>query len=392
MSLSSYNNAIKWLQLHLVKDVGPKTFANLLEAFGDIDGVLSASIYKLAMIKGISQKKAEFIYYSMRDDSKARYEYDLACKLGIEILTIADDDYPPLLKQIDDPPHVLYVKGDIVRSDNLSVAIVGSRTCSQYGYEQASRLSHLLAAAGVTVISGLARGIDTVAHRGAIAGGGRTIAVQGRGLGGVFPPENEDLAEIISANGAVVSELPVSFEPIGSNFPARNRIIAGMSLATIIVEARKRGGALITARLAQEYNREVMAVPGRVDNPCSEGPNTLIREGATLVTGIDDIMEALGSIGSTLKDYARDMAGHAQSKLDMPLFSSDDLNLTDDERLILDKIESEPIHIDAVIYHSGRKPGLVNSVLTSLQLKGLIRQMPGGFFVRKPGKIADVVR
>lgn len=392
MSEQSYINVIKWLQLHLVKDVGPKTFSALLEAFGDIDGVLSASVYKLSQIKGISQKKAEFIYNSMRDDSRARREYDLAMRLGIQILTLDDEQYPTLLKQIDDPPHVLFVKGDISRSDNLSVAIVGSRTCSQYGFEQASRISHLLASAGVTVVSGLARGIDTVAHRGAIAGGGRTIAVQGRGLGGVFPPENADLAEIIAANGAVVSELPINFEPIGSNFPARNRIIAGLSLATVIVEARKRGGALITARLAQEYHREVMAIPGRVDNPCSEGPHALIRDGATLVTGIDDIMECLGNIGSTIKDYAAEKSRLAQDMLDMPLFNAEELNLSDDERLVFDALDSESVHIDTIIYKSSRKPGVVNAVLTSLQLKGLIRQMPGGFFMRKVNSIADAVQ
>ncbi len=391
MSDTSYNKAIKWLQLHLVKDVGPKTFGTLLVAFGGIDGVLSASVYKLSQIKGISQKKAEFIYNSMRDDSKAKYEYDMAMKLGIKVLTLDDPDYPMLLKDIDDPPHVLYVKGDVTRADNLSVAIVGSRTCSQYGHEQASRFAHLLASAGVTVVSGLARGIDTVAHRGAIAGGGRTFAVQGRGLAGVFPPENADLAEIISANGAVLSELPVNFEPIGSNFPARNRIIAGLSLATIIIEARKRGGALITARLAQEYRREVMAVPGRVDNPCSEGPHALIRDGATLVAGIDDVMEALGSIGDTMKSYAGEKSAKAQQALDMPLFSADDLNLSADERLVFDQIETEPVHIDTIIYKSGRKPGAVNATLTSLQLKGLIRQMPGSFFMRKVNCIADAV-
>lgn len=378
-----YENTIKWLQLNLVPDVGPITFAKLIEAFGDIDGVFAASSYKMAQIKGISQKKAEQIQDSLRDDSAAKKEFDLASRLGIDILTFDDPSYPLLLKKIDDPPQVLYVKGDIVRNDNLAVAIVGSRTCSQYGCEQAARFSHLLASAGVTVVSGLARGIDTVAHRGAIAGGGRTIAVQGRGLGGVFPPENTDLADIIAANGAVVSELPVNYEPIGANFPARNRIIAGLSLATVIVEARKRGGALITARMAQEYNREVLAVPGRVDNPCSEGPHSLIREGATLVTGIDDIMEAIGSVGATIKEYAGNKAVQAVARLEPTLFDDFQLNLSDDEQSVYDKLSSDPIHIDYIIYHTGRAPGRVNAALTGLQLKGLIKQTPGSFFTRK---------
>ena len=250
-------------------------------------------------------------------------------------------------------------------------------------------LAILLAASGVTVISGLARGIDTVAHRGAISGGGRTIAVQGRGLAGVFPPENEDLADIIAANGAVVSELPMTFEPIGANFPARNRIIAGMSLATIIVEARKRGGALITARLAQEYDRHVLAVPGRVDNPCSEGPHVLIRDGATLVTGIDDIMEALGTIGETLKDYASTQAVSAQGKADMPLMDFADMNMSDDELNVLNCLGNEPKHIDSIIIETSRRAGEVSSVLTGLQLKGLIKQSAGGFFSKRAFKGSD---
>lgn len=385
----TYNTTIKWLQLHLVQDVGPRTFTRLLEAFESIDGIFSASIYRLASVKGISQKKAEFIFNSLRNDSVAKKEYELAERLGIKIITIEDPGYPILLKKIDDPPQVIYIKGDIIRSDNLAVAIVGSRTCSQYGCEQASRLAHLLAAAGVTVVSGLARGIDTVAHRGAIAGGGRTFAVQGRGLGGVFPPENSDLADIIAANGAVISELPITMEPIGANFPARNRIIAGLSLATIIVEARRRGGALITARLAQEYNREVLAVPGRIDNPCSEGPHALIREGATLVTGIDDIMEAIGAVGATLKDYAGEKASQAVARLEPNLFDNFNFNLSDDEQLILEKLSSEPQHVDYVIYHTGRTPGRVNAALTSLQLKGLIKQLPGSFFALKSNTAAS---
>ena len=373
-------NTIKWLNLHLVKDVGPKSFANLLEAFGDIDGVYRASSFQLASIRGISQKKAEYIYNSLRDCDSAQKEIDLAKKLSIDIVTLDGQSYPKLLSLIDDPPHVLYLKGNIVRADNLSVAIVGSRTCSQYGFEQASRIAHLLAASGFTIVSGLARGIDTAAHRGAIAAGGRTIAVQGRGLGGVFPPENEDLAETISKNGALVSELPVNFEPIGANFPARNRIIAGMSLATIVIEARKRSGALITARLAMEYNRDVMAVPGRIDNPCSEGPNSLIRDGATLITGIDDIMETLGAIGNTIKSHVEIQSSKAQTAVEKTLFDDVELNLSDDETVIYKQLSKDPVHIDSVIVHTGRTVGKVNSALTALQLKGLVKQMPGNFF------------
>ena len=376
-------NTIKWLNLHLVKDVGPKTFARLLDAFGSIDGIYAANIYKLAAIKGISQKKAEYIYNSIRDFSTAESELELAANHNIDVIALNDGKYPKPLSQIDDPPHVLYVKGEIKREDNLAIAIVGSRTCSQYGFEQASRFAHLLASSGFTIVSGLARGIDTAAHRGAISAGGRTIAVQGRGLGGVFPPENEELAGIITQNGALVSELPVNFEPIGANFPARNRIIAGLSLATLVIEARKRGGALITARLAMEYNRDVMAVPGRIDNPCSEGPNSLIRDGATLITGIEDIMEVLGTIGQTIKTHVAGESAKAQKSVEESLFDISELNLSDDENSIFGHLSKEPIHIDNVIVHSGRSVGKVNSALTGLQLKGLIKQLPGNFFCVK---------
>ena len=374
---------LKWLNLHLIKDVGPKTFARLLDSFGSIEGIYQSNIYKLASIKGISQKKAEYIYSNLKDFAKAEKELADAKRLGVDIMSLDADDYPKLLKQIDDPPHILYKKGSLVRQDNLAIAIVGSRTCSQYGFEQASRFAHLLASSGFTIISGLARGIDTAAHRGAIAAGGRTIAVQGRGLAGVFPPENAELANNIVDNGALISELPVNFEPIGANFPARNRIIAGMSLATIVIEAKKRGGALITARLAMEYNRDVMAVPGRIDNPCSEGPNSLIRDGATLITGIDDIMEVLGTVGDIIKPHAAKESAKAETQIEKSLFDVAELNLNGDESDIYNHLSKEPVHIDSVVIDSGRSVGKVNAALTALQLKGLVKQHPGNYFTVK---------
>ncbi len=372
----------KWLRLHLTDQVGPITFAKLLNHFNnDIDQALAAGIDQLTSI-GIKPKNAQRIVAS-RDKIDIDAQLDMAEKLGIKILTLQSDDYPLLLRKIYDPPPVLYVKGQLTSADNLAVAMVGSRSCGQYGHEQASRLSHLLAAAGFTIVSGLARGIDSAAHRGALAAQGRTIAVQGCGLSQTYPPENADLAERIIYNGAVISELPLGFEPLPGTFPSRNRIISGLSLASIIVEARPNSGALITARLAMEQNREVMAVPGRVDAPGSFGPHKLIKDGAVLVRGIDDILEALGQIGQTLTDHAADAAEKAQQTVEPTLFDIDQLHLTKTESAIFEHFNHQPIHTEHLISASRLTPAQIYATLTSLQLKGLVKQLPGGYYQKR---------
>ncbi|MHC4636194.1 MAG: DNA-processing protein DprA [Planctomycetota bacterium] len=213
----------KWLKLRAVEGVGPMIFARLLKKFASVDRAMGASVSELAKVEGVGPKKAEKII-RLRDKFNAQEELELAEKLGVWIIHFADERYPPVLKRIYDPPSVLYIKGTLTRDDNLSIAIVGSRRCSLYGKEQASKFGHLLARAGFTICSGMARGIDTEAHRGALSAGGRTIAVQGCGLANVFPPENAKLFEMISENGACVSELPLKYEPLAANFPGRNRI------------------------------------------------------------------------------------------------------------------------------------------------------------------------
>jgi DNA processing protein len=368
-----------WLRLHLTDQVGAITFARLLKHFGGVEEALEASAGYLASVPGIGVKTARRITES-RDLIDVEEELDLADELGVRIITLDCPDYPPLLKQIHDPPAVLYVKGDLTREDELAVAVVGSRSCSHYGHEQASRLSHLLAAAGFTIVSGLARGIDSAAHRGAIAADGRTIAVQGRGLAGVFPPENTDLAQLIAENGALVSELPLRYEPLSGTFPARNRIISGLSLATIVVEARKRSGALITAQSAMEQNREVMAVPGRVDAPGSVGPHKLIKDGAVLVENIQDILEALGQVGKILKSHAAEAATKAQRAVEPALFNLEQIRLTETESAVFDCLDLDPSNTEHIISQSQVAPSGVYASLTSLQLKGLVKQLPGGFY------------
>ncbi len=372
----------KWLKLIRAEGVGPVAFGRLLKRFGAVDAALGASVAGLAKVEGIGFKTAEKIA-STRDKFDICAELELAEKLGVWIVHFDDQRYPALLKQIYDPPPVLYVKGTLTREDNLTIAIVGSRRCSLYGQEQASRLAHLLAASGFTIVSGLARGIDTAAHQGALAAEGRTIAVQGCGLANVFPPENEKLFGLVTSSGACISELPLRYEPLSENFPPRNRIIAGLSLGTIVIEAGLRSGALITARTALESNREVMAVPGKIDSPVSKGPHRLIKQGATLVESVEDVMEALGYIGDQLKDHATDAAREATERAEAPLFETVPLSLRGAEKQVHESLGTEPQHCDEVITETGLPPGAVSAALVSLRLKGLIKQLPGNLFARR---------
>jgi DNA processing protein len=371
----------KWLKLIRADGVGPTTFAKLIEHFRSADRALGASVSELAKIDGIGFKTAEQIAAS-RGKFDADAELELAEKLGVWIIHLADERYPSVLKQIYDPPPVLYVKGSLARQDNLAISIVGSRRCSLYGQEQASRLAHFLSSAGFTICSGMARGIDTAAHQGALSASGRTIAVQGCGLARIFPPENKRLFELIAESGACISELPLQYEPLSENFPPRNRIIAGLSLGTIIIEAGLRSGALITARAALESDREVMAVPGKIDSPLSKGCHQLIKQGAKLVESIEDVMEALGYIGEQLQSHATAAAAKASEKVETPLFDPGQLKLSGDERAIYDSLSKEPLHVDQIIAETNLAPGSINAGLISLRLKGLIKQLPGNLFLK----------
>jgi DNA processing protein len=362
-------------------------FARLLKQFGSVDAALAASAGALTKVEGIGEKTAEEICRT-RDKFDAEKEIAFAEKLGVCIINIEDQRYPVLLKKIYDPPSVLYVKGTLAKSDGLAIAIVGSRRCSHYGCEQASRFAHLLAAAGFTIVSGMARGIDSAAHSGALSANGRTIAVQGCGLARIFPPENKQLFEKISQNGACISELALEYEPLSENFPTRNRIIAGLSLAVIIVEAMPRSGALITARAALENSREVLAVPGRIDSPLSKGPHSLIKQGAKLVESVEDVIETLEYLQKDFARHVSESAKEAIQKAEMPLFDIKELNLTEIEKKIFDCSDSEPVHIEQIISQTGLAAGKVNAAIVSLRLKGVVKQLPGNYFCRKasPGE------
>ena len=372
----------KWLGLIRADNVGATTFAKLIKHFGSADRALGASVSELAKVNGIGYKKAEQIA-ATRGKFDVAKELELAAKLGVWVINLDDKRYPPALRQIYDPPPVIYVKGSLCREDNLAISIVGSRRCSLYGQEQASRLGHFLSSAGFTICSGMARGIDTAAHQGALSAGGRTIAVQGCGLKNIYPPENKKLFELITESGACISELPLQFEPLSENFPPRNRIVAGLSLGTIVIEAGLRSGALISARMAMENNREVMAVPGKIDSPVSRGTHRLIKEGAKLIESVEDVMEALGYIGEQLQEHTSAAAQKAAEKIDTPLFEIKELKLSGHEKIIFEYLNKEPLHIEQIIADTDLAAGSVNASLVSLRLKGLIKQLPGSLFVKR---------
>jgi DNA processing protein len=347
-----------------------------------VDKALGASVSELTKIEGVGSRIAHSIA-GTRDKFNVADELELAERFGVWIINLDDQRYPPVLRRIYDPPPVLYIKGTLTRRDNLAVAIVGSRRCSLYGQEQSSRFAHLLSSAGFTIVSGMARGIDTAAHQGALSAAGRTIAVQGSGLANVFPPENKKLFELITESGACISELPLQYEPLAENFPPRNRIIAGLALGTVVVEAGFNSGALITAGAALDNGREVMAVPGKIDSPLSRGAHQLLKQGARLIESVDDVTEALGYIAQRLKTHVSAAANKAAERADRPLFDVRQLKLSPDEKATYDCLDKEPKHIEQIIAVADLPPGSINSALVSLRLKGLIKQLPGSFFARK---------
>ncbi|MCK6456306.1 MAG: DNA-processing protein DprA [Phycisphaerae bacterium] len=353
--------------------VGPIRFSRILLRCRSIEAALAASATELARIDGIGPETAAKIVAS-RNQFDVEGEVQRARAAGVRIVACLDPDYPPGLKTIADPPPVLYVRGRIEPADAVSLAIVGARHCTRYGLEQAQRFAALAAQAGMTVVSGMARGIDSAAHQGALHAGGRTLAVLGCGLEYLYPPDAGPLAERIAANGALLSELPMSTPPDEKNFPRRNRIIAGLALGALIVEAAARSGALITARLANEYNREVFAVPGRLDSPHADGCNALIQRGeAKLVTSFGDILSELGEVGRTLMPVAPD--GKAHESAPRPV-----VPLDPEQTAILAAFEQEPMSIDHLAEATGFAPARVAALVTMLQLKGVVRGAGPNFY------------
>jgi DNA processing protein len=380
------------LRWALTDGIGPLTFSRLLIQLGDPEKALGASAQILQTVRGIGREKAAEIARG-RDSAAVELEIAAAVEHDVRIICRADEEYPEGLKRIPDAPIVLYVKGELRPTDAVAIAVVGSRRCTIYGSEQARRLGELLAGAGFTVVSGLARGIDAFAHHGAVDSGGRSIAVMGQGLTAVYPPENRALAEKLLERGAWLSELPMKAAVRAENFPGRNRIIAGLALGTVVVEAAQRSGALITARLASEYNREVFAVPGRVQDPMSQGTNALIRDGAAkLVMCLEDILDELGEVGRAMRSgvavapgavAAGAPAGRSSEGTRPSGGCAAPLGLSAAEQRVYDAIGYDELLQDAVIRAAELPPGEVLAALTSLELKGLIRRLPGNLVVRR---------
>lgn len=368
-----------YLRLQLTGDVGPIRARKLIDHFGSLESVFEASVAQLMRVQGIGEHIAQSIFRSRGDDSVG-HEIERAAACGVRIVCVLDDDYPSALRHIHDPPLCLYVRGRVEPGDAVAMAMVGTRRCSHYGREQAVRFAELLGRAGFTVVSGLARGIDAHAHRGALQAGGRTIAVLGNGLASVYPTEHESLAEEIAKTGAVISEFPIDTAPEASHFPQRNRIIAGLSLGVIVVEAGPRSGALITARCATDYNREVFAVPGPIDRPdLTGGVNGLIRDSAAkLITCLDDVLDELKDVGrimrcgdeSTAQERSND-GSDGEERLH---------GLSADEQAVFSAVAGGADRVDRISSVSRINVSRVTSVLTSLQLKGLATRLPGDRF------------
>ncbi len=367
------------LRLASVRGLGPVLTGRLQAAFGSPIDICRAGVSQLKQVEGIAGKRAADIRREL-DAVDLDAQWGLIEAHGVTLLTIEDDGYPALLRHIPDPPPLLFVRGELEPEDSVSLAIVGSRRCTHYGREQADRMAAMGAQAGLTIISGGARGIDTAAHQAALRIGGRSIAVLGCGLAETYPPENHELYDAIAdGRGAVISELPMTAPPLAENFPRRNRIISGLSLGVLVVEAAARSGALITARLAaEEHHREVMALPGRVDSPASVGCHRIIREGwAQLVTNGGDVLDALGEAGQTLKGALaeREPAGDEAGDGDDgdPVVAG----LTDEQRQVFAAIGREPTLIDAVCHRTQLTAPAVQSHLTFLQLRGLVDRASG---------------
>jgi len=351
-----------WLGLNLVPGVGPVRFRALLDRFGDAEAAWLASPQALREA-GLSRRVAEEV-------ATARAGIDLDRELervqaeGARIVTLEDESYPVLLRKIEHPPPLLYVKGELTSQDEWSVAVVGTRRASAYGREAARVIAGGLARSGIAVVSGLARGIDSQAHRAALDSGGRTIAILGCGIDVIYPPENAKLAQQVARNGALVTEYALGTPPDARNFPPRNRIISGMTLGVVVVEAGERSGTHITAGYAAEQGREVFAVPGRITSPGSRGTNRLIQDGASPVVEVEDILEALNLHMVGQHEAARVVAPDNEM-----------------EAQILQHLSADPVHLDDVGRQVGAPIQEVSSTLTLMELKGMVRQVGGMKYV-----------
>jgi DNA processing protein len=364
------DNIRSWFLLKSVPGVGHLLCKRLIDRFKSPQKVIQASDQELLQVSGLTMRHVAAIRnHKLPDEVDA--ELNLIQNKAYRIVTLADPEYPGLLRQIPNPPPLLYVYGRL-EGNSANLAVVGSRNATGYGLTTTNRLCESLAAYKMTIVSGMARGIDTAAHEGALAGGGRTIAVLGSGLERIYPAENRKLFHRIAENGAVVSEFPLRAKPEAHHFPIRNRVISGMSLGTMVVEATKKSGSLITARLAAEQNREVFAVPGSVQSFKSTGTHTLIKQGAKLVEHAQDIVEELRALVQFDMQASQPPANGSAAANSAPL--------SEDEASVLHALEPYPMHVDKLARKISMTPGKLLSILLILELRGMVEQSPGKLF------------
>jgi DNA processing protein len=390
-----------WLRIYLTPNLGPITFAGLLERWGSPEKILKAPIDELEKVCRRKISAQALIKGDPEVERQVTEEINKIARHHVRVITCRDVDFPKNLLNIKSYPPVLYVRGNILPQDANAVAIVGTRTPSRKGMNLARSIAREVAGRGYTVVSGLARGIDSEVHCGALEAEGRTIAVLGCGLDIEYPPENRKLKERIIESGAVITEFPMGTRPERGNFPRRNRIISGLSLGAVVIEAGQRSGALITARYALEQNREVMAVPGEVRTHLAQGVNSLIKQGAELVESADDIIAALPLWAG--EPLATPPVSKNKSNEQLKLFSEDPvfahratpprpgnrqimktapIELNPDEKMLMKNLGVDPIHVDGLLSETGLGIGPLSHVLLELELKGLIQQLPGKFYIK----------
>lgn len=360
-----------WIILNQVPAIGPARFKKFLDFFGSAEKVLAASIDDLMFISGIERKTAETIIVDCEKFDVVK-EIEEAERNGVRIIASFTDEYPQTLKTIYDEPPVLYVKGSLEKKDAVAVGIVGTRKITSYGKMVCEYLVRELSAAGITVVSGLARGVDTIAHQTAVNEKGRTIAVLGNGLSHHYPPENRKLEDKIAENGAVVSEFSMHTKPDKQNFPRRNRLISGLSLGVVVIEADEKSGALITAKSAIEQGRDVFAIPGNIFSKYSRGPHKLIKDGAKLVESVDDIINEINVLKNFVKKTKDNLKIIKETK-----------NLDNDSVAVLEAIIYEPVHIDVLFERIKMPIEKLSVILLELVMDGFITELPGKMYIRK---------
>ena len=363
------------IALNMTQGMGAITAKNLIEFFGSAAEIFKATSVDLARVQGVGKVKAEaFADAFARVDPVAEEERARRC--SAKIVTWDDSDYPSRLKDIYDPPLVLYVCGDLHSFSRTGVAIIGTRNATRYGCETAFRFGYQLASAGYSIVSGMARGIDTEGHRGAIEAHGITIGVLGGALDKFYPAENRKLAHrVIDEGGAIISEYPFGREPDRQTFPMRNRIVSGLSAGVLVVEAATASGTMITVDQALEQGRAVMAVPGRVDSPTSQGCHKLIRNGARLVTCADDVIDELGTFLPSSRPADGKLHLETEARLQRP---SNAPQLSEEENRIIAAIGGEERFVDELVASTGIKAGRLNGLLVALQIKRCVKLLPGG--------------